>query len=132
MDETQKWHARIVFESGAELAALRADLRAKGLPEGAFVFVVADASDRASRSLVEWIEPSFVLADQGFVGAVPTADAVRALSLLSGTPTATSLRTKPRPAGTIRVLAVGRGGASFCDIDPDLPPTGFNAFGGKS
>ena len=132
VDKTEQWLVWIVFDSGAELAAVRADLRKRGVPDAAVVFVVADPSDSASRWFVEWIDPSFSAADQGFVGAVPTAEAARALVLLSGASAAASLSSKPRPTGTIRVLAVGRGRASFCDIDPSLPPTGFNAFGSGS
>ncbi len=132
MDDTEKWHAWIVFESGRELAVIRADLRTKGLSETAYVFVVADASDPASRFFLEQIHPSFEAVDKGFVGAVPTADALRVLRLISSSPTAALLETQPRLPGTIRVLTMARGRANFCDIDPDLPPSGFNASGGKA
>ncbi len=133
MDEIQKWHAWMVFDSGAELDAVRADLHAQGFSEDAFVFVVADASDPATRAFVERLDPTFLPTDRGLISAVPTSDAVRALSSLHVTPPATTLESKPRPKGTIRVVVAARGCASFCDIDPNLPPSsGFNAPGGQT
>ena len=133
MDEIKTWHAMIVFQSGAEIATIRTNLRRNGDSEAAVVFVVADVTDPASRFFMQELQPSFAEEDQAFVGAVPTADVVRVLRLMSVNDVATEVEALPRRKGTIRVVAVGKGRVTSCDLEPDLvPPSGFNTSGGTA